>query len=263
VIEDEEVSMAKNLSSSPMVFTTKILYKLFRVEELLGHNVSGKTFNKFIKNKKALDERRINYIRWLIERNFETTDRVELWKQCRTAINKSIRNHEIKAGQYGNWLGGGEDSSQHPATGSHDGSTTTIVKLSNDLLVDNDETPVTFPVVAGVGKTASKRKNSENNISSNNTLINLKPTMTIVQMTNDLPPTSSLEEEMIYQNNVTSNARSDVDNNNNNNNNSESSAKNQFVVKLGRLFFIILIKEQTGQKRLFSFQERMTLFNLV
>jgi hypothetical protein len=82
-----------------MVFATKILYKIFDLSELLGHNVSGKTFNKFIKNKKALDEKRINYIRWLVETNFESENREELWKACRTAINKSIRNNEIKGFQ--------------------------------------------------------------------------------------------------------------------------------------------------------------------
>ncbi len=79
-----------------MVFATKILYKIFDLSELIGHNVSGKTFNKFIKNKQALDERRIGYIRWLVENNFETSNKEDLWKACRTAINKSIRNNELK-----------------------------------------------------------------------------------------------------------------------------------------------------------------------
>ena len=82
-----------------MVFATKILYKIFKLEELIGHNVSGKTFNKFIKNKKALDEKRVNYIRFLVENNFDSSDREELWKSCRTAINKCIRNNEIKYAQ--------------------------------------------------------------------------------------------------------------------------------------------------------------------
>ena len=96
LIDESEILLAKNVSSSPMVFATKILYKIFDLSELLGHNVSGKTFNKFIKNKQALDERRIGYIRWLVENNFESNNKEDLWKACRTAINKSIRNNELK-----------------------------------------------------------------------------------------------------------------------------------------------------------------------
>ncbi len=212
MIADDEIAMAKNVSSSPMVFTTKMLYKLFRVDELLGHNVSGKTFNKFIKNKKALDEKRINYIRWLVERNFDTENREELWKACRTAINKSIRNHEIKAGQlFG--LPVDEDSAA-----VQDGSVTTIVKLSNEMVVDG-EAPVVV-VSNSTNKTTKQRKNSVNNTS--NTLIPLQPTMTIVQMTNDMPPSSSsLDEEMIYQTNI---------------NSEQQPATDKIVVRLGKHF---------------------------
>ena len=82
-----------------MVFATKILHKIFTIDELIGHNVTGKTFNKYIKSKKALDEKRVNYIRWLVEANFESSNnnnKEDLWKSCRTAINKSIRKNEIK-----------------------------------------------------------------------------------------------------------------------------------------------------------------------
>ena len=96
LIDESEILLAKNVSSSPMVFASKILYKIFDLSELIGHNVSGKTFNKFIKNKQALDERRIGYIRWLVENNFEASNKEDLWKACRTAINKSIRNNELK-----------------------------------------------------------------------------------------------------------------------------------------------------------------------
>lgn len=99
LVDDSEIAFMKNVSSSPMVFATKILYKIFKLEELIGHNVSGKTFNKYIKNKKALDEKRVNYIRYLVEKNFDSSDREELWKSCRTAINKCIRNNEIKYAQ--------------------------------------------------------------------------------------------------------------------------------------------------------------------
>ena len=160
LIPEEEVQLARTVSSSPMVFTTKMLYKVFTVEEMLGHNVSGKTFNKFIKNKKALDEKRVNYIRWLVERNFESDNREELWKACRTAINKSIRNHEIR-------VAGENQQLTHLANG------TTIVKLSNDLI---DERP------------------TQSN-SMHNTTLTLQPNMTIVQITNDL----STEEMNLQQ----------------------------------------------------------------
>ena len=96
LISEQDILEAKNASSSPMVFATKILYKIFDINELLGHNVSGKTFNRYIKNKKALDEKRILYIKWIVETYYETDNKEEQWKACRTAINKSIRNNEIK-----------------------------------------------------------------------------------------------------------------------------------------------------------------------
>jgi hypothetical protein len=96
LVTEKEILTFKNISSSPMVFATKILMKLFTPEEMHGHNVSGKTFSKNIKNKKALDEKRIRYIRWLVENNFESNNREQLWKMCRTAINKIILINEKK-----------------------------------------------------------------------------------------------------------------------------------------------------------------------
>jgi hypothetical protein len=63
-----------------MVFATKILIKIFDSDELIGHNVSGKTFSKIVKEKKPLDEKRIGYIRWLIENNYEPNNRDDLWR---------------------------------------------------------------------------------------------------------------------------------------------------------------------------------------
>ncbi len=100
LLSEHEIINAKNASSSAMVFATKILYKIFHISELLGHNVSGKTFNRYIKNKKALDQKRISYIKWLVENYFDG-NKEEIWKSCRTAINKSIRNSEIKGGMVG------------------------------------------------------------------------------------------------------------------------------------------------------------------
>jgi transposase len=97
LITESEILEAKNASSSAMVFATKILYKIFDLNELIGHNVSGKTFNKYIKHKNKLDEKRITYIKWMIQTHYDTQNREEQWKACRTAINKSIRNNELKS----------------------------------------------------------------------------------------------------------------------------------------------------------------------
>ena len=96
-MSEREILAIKNLSSSPMVFATKILMRIFNVNEMYGHNVSGKTYSKNIKNKKALDEKRIKYIRWLIENHYETQNRESQWKLCRTAINKIILINEKKS----------------------------------------------------------------------------------------------------------------------------------------------------------------------
>ena len=72
------------------------MYEIFSEDEIIGHNVSGKTFSKSVKNKKPLDENRIKYIREIVISYFKTDNSEDLWKSCRTAINKSIRNYEIK-----------------------------------------------------------------------------------------------------------------------------------------------------------------------
>ena len=194
LIPEEEILMAKNVSSSPMVFTTRMLYRVFRLDELLGHNVSGKTFNKFIKNKKALDETRVNYIRWLVESHFEAESKEDLWKACRTAINKSIRNNEIKAAQL-------QLQQQQ--------SETSEIKSEH----------VNMAILSRMESEIANQINQQNIGGSsavvNNTLINLQPTMTIVQITNDLP----LQPDY-----------SDVSNNNNNNNNATNGAQNPPIV---------------------------------
>jgi transposase len=96
LISDIEIDGIKKISSSPMVFATKILFKIFNPEELIGRNVTGKTFSKIVKEKKPLDEERIGYIRWLIENNFESNNKDDLWRSCRTAINKCIRFNELR-----------------------------------------------------------------------------------------------------------------------------------------------------------------------
>ena len=174
LVSEKEILTIKNISSSPMVFATKILMKLFRPDELHGHNVSGKTFSKNVKNKKALDEKRIKYIRWLVENNFETSNREQLWKMCRTAINKIILINEKKQTK----LQSSSNNQQHessdvslnessffnnsyqdqkdpnlvlnnsdsnvltilsPATASQLGTKTTIVKLNDTEIIDDDD----------------------------------------------------------------------------------------------------------------------------
>lgn len=94
--ESELIEIQSQCSSSPMIFATKVLMRIFTKDELMGHNVSGKTFHKNFKNKQPLDETRINYIRHLVETCFPHKKIDTTWKSCRKAINRVIRNFEIK-----------------------------------------------------------------------------------------------------------------------------------------------------------------------
>lgn len=97
ILSENEIIELKNLCCcSPMIFATKVLLKIFSKNELIGHNVSGKTFHKNLRNKQPLDEERINYIRHLVERYFPNKNIETVWKSCRKAINRVIRNFEIK-----------------------------------------------------------------------------------------------------------------------------------------------------------------------
>jgi transposase len=176
LISESEILLTKNVSSSPMVFATKILYKIFDMNELIGHNVSGKTFNKHIKNKKALDERRIMYIRWLVESNFETNNKEELWKSCRTAINKSIRNNELKAGN----PNANCNSSNTDSSSLNELSSSSVL---NDTHKDNQE---------NLHKANHTGYPSFSTVTT--TLITLEPNMSIFQMSNDL---SNLEYKLL------------------------------------------------------------------
>lgn len=108
LIPHHELMILKNLSCSPMSFATKILFKIFKIDELHGHNVSGKTLNKNLKAKLPLDPLRVGYIKFLVEKYYDekeckemlcgaTTHKQDLWKSCHTAINKSILISERKA----------------------------------------------------------------------------------------------------------------------------------------------------------------------
>lgn len=108
MIPHNELVILKNLSCSPMSFATKILFKIFKIDELHGHNVSGKTLNKNLKAKEPLDPIRVGYIKYLVETYYDeeeskqmlcgvTSHKQDLWKSCHTAINKSILISERKA----------------------------------------------------------------------------------------------------------------------------------------------------------------------
>jgi hypothetical protein len=108
LLTHKELLALKNLSCSPMSFATKILFKIFKIEELHGHNVSGKTLNKNIKAKLPLDSVRIGYIKFLVEKYYNEKEckemlsslanhKQDLWKSCHTAINKSILISERKS----------------------------------------------------------------------------------------------------------------------------------------------------------------------
>lgn len=187
LVNESEVVFIKNVSSSPMVFATKILYKIFKLEELIGHNVSGKTFNKFIKNKKALDEKRVNYIRFLVENNFDSSDREELWKSCRTAINKCIRNHEIK---YAQSMGvppnnlvifqhKEESSSEETSGGSNDiDMEDNLIRISCPPVQTTTTTPTKTIQLPITDSTSPPPQTNEDST----TIVTLEPTMSIFQM---------------------------------------------------------------------------------
>ena len=107
LLSREEIVELKNLHCSPMVFSTKVLLKVFGKDELVGHSFASVTSSKQSQrlaaskqqlNKPALDEARLDYIKWLIETYFRNEKKPieNVWKSCRKAINRIIRNFEIK-----------------------------------------------------------------------------------------------------------------------------------------------------------------------
>lgn len=99
LLSQADIFELKNLYCSPMIFTTKVLVRIFSKSELLGHNVGGKTLSKNLKAKEPLDETRVDYIKWLVNTYFNSFDEIKqevIWKSCRKAINRVIRNFEIK-----------------------------------------------------------------------------------------------------------------------------------------------------------------------
>ena len=105
LIEHRELACLKKLSCSPMSFATKILFRIFSIDELHGHNVSGKTLNKQLKSKLPLDATRVGYIKYLVDKYYDerecremlsgaTAHKQDLWRSCHTAINKGILTSE-------------------------------------------------------------------------------------------------------------------------------------------------------------------------
>jgi hypothetical protein len=121
-LTERELLDLQSLSCSPTVFSTKLLLKLFTKEELIGHNLSTKpsittssTMTRSSKNnnnniinnsyhttKPLLDENRIQYIKnmvekyWILSQPNTRKNIEEMWQSCRKAINRVIRNFEIK-----------------------------------------------------------------------------------------------------------------------------------------------------------------------
>ena len=141
-----------------MSFATKILFKIFKIEELHGHNVSGKTLNKNLKAKLPLDPVRIGYIKFLVEKYYDEkeckemlsgaiTHKQDLWKSCHTAINKSILISERKAASSVNGKASNTDLDNLTANGDITGeamsgldNSVNASKVSNRKRYDTDET---------------------------------------------------------------------------------------------------------------------------
>ncbi len=107
ILPEHKIIELKSLYCSPMIFATKVLLRIFTKAELLGHNIAGKSpvrsnfglVNKNQKSKQPLDETRLNYIQWLVRTYFNYFDdekQEAVWKSCRKAIQRVIRNIEIK-----------------------------------------------------------------------------------------------------------------------------------------------------------------------
>ncbi|CAF0857098.1 unnamed protein product [Brachionus calyciflorus] len=157
LIPETEVLLTKNISSSPMVFATKILYKIFKLDELIGHN-------------------RINYIRWLVENYFEAESKDELWKSCRTAINKSIRNNEIKFANAVGIPANNFDELQQNLALSEQLNHHEVHFTTSDFTSDQNNS-------------INQLTNSDQvSGSPTGTIINLQPNLSLFQITNDLPP---------------------------------------------------------------------------
>ena len=149
-----------------MSFATKILFKIFKIDELHGHNVSGKTLNKNIKTKLPLDPIRIGYIKYLVESYYDEkecramlsgaiTHKQDLWKSCHTALNKSILISERKA-----------------AVNLTNNNTTTMTSLNDGIglnatnLTTSENTNLSSS--SSSSSTQQQQQNSTNNSNSNN-----------------------------------------------------------------------------------------------
>lgn len=99
LLKETEIIYLKNLTCSPMIFSTKVLFRIYAIGELHGHNISGKTMNKNEQPKKPLEQSRLMYIKWLVDKYFQIKSKKSagVWKRCCKAINRTIRISERKA----------------------------------------------------------------------------------------------------------------------------------------------------------------------
>lgn len=126
VLAESEILDMRARFTSPMIFATKVLTRIFTKDQLVGHNLSTKSLvksgskpaSKQQQQQPTLDEDRINYIKSLVEKYYinspasgssSSSSAVpstrsggskknldDVWISCRKAINRVIRNFEIK-----------------------------------------------------------------------------------------------------------------------------------------------------------------------
>ncbi len=75
--------------------------KIFDPEELGNQSLQVTKLKQTPKRRNTLDERRIKYIKYLVEKYFICEDKEFLWKSCRKAINRILRNIEKKTNPFG------------------------------------------------------------------------------------------------------------------------------------------------------------------
>ena len=74
----------------------------------------------------------------MVERHFESDNKEELWKACRTSINKSTRNNEIKSGLNVINYSEKEEVSLNSSFHSELGPGLSIVNLNENNIIDSN-----------------------------------------------------------------------------------------------------------------------------
>ncbi len=101
LISQNEVRLLRSHHCSPMIFATRILLKIFDPKELGNQSLQVTRLKQTPKRRNPLDERRIIYIKYLVEKYFNCEDKEFVWKSCRKAINRILRNIEKKTNPFG------------------------------------------------------------------------------------------------------------------------------------------------------------------